>query len=74
MHVCAEDGYPMIPVRDKGPAGFAWGCSNPWHPAVPGPCPACGHTGRPHSSLLSGVMRVASCVACRHEWDPAAAG
>jgi len=71
--VCADDGYPMIPVRDNGSAGFLWGCSNPWHPAAPGPCPACGDVARPHSSA-SGVTRVASCVACRHQWDPAAAG
>jgi hypothetical protein len=63
----------MIPVRDNGPAGFAWGCSNPWHPSVPGPCPGCGHAGRPHSSL-SGVTPVASCVACRLQWNPASAG
>jgi hypothetical protein len=73
MPVCAQDGYPMIPVRDNGPAGFAWGCSNPWHPAAPGPCPACGDAGLPHSSL-SGVTRVASCVACRHQWDPGQSG
>ena len=59
----------MIPVRDNRPSGFSWGCSNPWHPVLPGPCPACGDARRPHSSV-SALARVASCVACRHQWDP----
>jgi hypothetical protein len=66
---CAEDGYPMVPVRDAGAAGFVWECSNPWHPKVPGPCPACGDTGRPHSFTADATL-VARCAACRHQWAP----
>jgi hypothetical protein len=67
--VCPDDGYPMIPVRDTGPGGLAWGCSNPWHPSLPGPCPACGDQGRPRSSHVGGTA-VACCTACRHRWQP----
>jgi hypothetical protein len=69
VHVCPDDGYPMIPVRDNGPAGFAWGCSNPWHPTLPGPCPACGDHTRPRSSRVGGTA-VAFCAACKHRWQP----
>jgi len=66
---CPEDGYPMVPVRDMGKAGFAWGCSNTWHPRAPAPCPACGHTGRPRDTAV-GATRVAVCPVCRHQWVP----
>ena len=36
MPICAEDKYPMVPVRD-GAGGIEWGCTNLWHPRAPGP-------------------------------------
>jgi len=66
---CPEDGYPMVPVRESETGGVIWGCTSPWHPRTPGPCPACGHAGRP-STVLPGVSTVVRCSACRHEWVP----
>ncbi len=28
----------MVPVGEAG-GGMTWGCTNPWHPRDPGPCP-----------------------------------
>jgi hypothetical protein len=69
MRTCEADGYPMVPVREAAAGGIAWGCTNPWHPRAPEPCPACGHAGRPRSPTVGGLP-VAVCPACRHQWVP----
>jgi hypothetical protein len=66
---CVQDGYPMVPVRDIGAGRYGWGCTNPWHPRVPGPCPACGHSGHPRTPI-AGANPMAACPACRHRWVP----
>jgi hypothetical protein len=66
---CAEDGYPMVPIRDVGGGRYVWGCTNPWHPRVPGPCPACGHSGHPRTPI-AGASPGAVCPVCRHRWYP----
>jgi hypothetical protein len=69
MAHCPDDGYPMVPVRESETGGVIWGCTSPWHPRAPGPCPACGHAGRA-STVLPGVSTVVRCPECRHEWVP----
>jgi len=70
MPLCLDDRYPMIPVRETAAGQIRWGCTNPWHPRDPGPCPHCGHAGPHRSALTAGKGREASCTACRHEWVP----
>jgi hypothetical protein len=62
----------MVPVGEMS-AQMKWGCTNRWHPHNPGPCPGCGHAGRPRSSTLE-TSEVARCSKCGHEWVPPAAG
>ncbi|HEY9504685.1 MAG TPA: hypothetical protein VIQ27_01825 [Gemmatimonadales bacterium] len=68
MPICAEDKYPMVPVRD-GAGGIEWGCTNLWHPRAPGPCPACGNAGQVRTST-AGLYAEAICAICRHRWIP----
>jgi hypothetical protein len=68
MPVCTKDGYPMVPVRD-GTGGIEWGCTNLWHPRMPGPCPACGNAG-PVRTSTAGLSAEAICAICRHRWVP----
>jgi hypothetical protein len=67
---CPEDGYPMVPVGETREGQIKWGCSNPWHPRDPGPCPQCGHAEPHRSALTAGNGREARCTACAHEWVP----
>jgi hypothetical protein len=69
MPQCIDDRYPMIPVRETAAGQIRWACSNPWHPRDPGPCPACGHSGRPGSVGL-GPNPEARCRKCRQPWKP----
>jgi hypothetical protein len=59
----------MIPIRETIAGEIRWGCSNPWHPRDPGPCPSCGHQGRPRSAE-AGFNPEARCPKCRHHWLP----
>jgi TetR/AcrR family transcriptional repressor of bet genes len=65
-----DDRYPMVPVRETAAGQIRWACTNPWHPHDPGPCPSCGHSGRP-SSIGSGPAAEARCRKCRQPWLPA---
>jgi hypothetical protein len=69
MRSCPDDGYPMVPVGELSGAGMKWGCTNPWHPRDPGPCPKCGNSGRPRTSAIHGNPE-ARCPSCGHEWLP----
>jgi len=70
MSACVEDGWPLVPVRDAG-GQITMGCTNPWHPRRPGPCPACGHRGRPRAPVTGMVNGgEARCPSCGHAWLP----
>jgi len=60
----------MVPVRDTG-GRITFGCTNPWHPQRPGPCPACRHRGRPRTPVAGMVTGGdARCPSCGHVWPP----
>jgi hypothetical protein len=59
----------MIPVRETVAGAISWGCTNPWHPRDPGPCPRCYHGGLPHTAQARGKPE-ARCPKCRHQWEP----
>jgi hypothetical protein len=59
----------MIPVRETMAGQIRWGCTNPWHPRDPGPCPGCDYSGRPHTAEVS-ANPMARCPKCHHQWLP----
>jgi hypothetical protein len=69
MRNCLDDRYPMIPIRETAAGEIRWGCTNPWHPRDPGPCPSCAHAGRPRTAR-AGINPEARCPKCRHQWLP----
>jgi len=60
----------MVPVGETSGGQMSWGCTNPWHPRDPGPCPKCGNHG--HHARTSGLSATpeARCRICGHEWVP----